>query len=251
MPIELSVNLKGVKQLRGVLTGLSKKMPEIEHFALINAGEKAKDAITGQIIGVFDRPTSKIIKAVRISDSLGGKVGRRTIGKPLKIWLKDVYTDKSGENMLERVLSPHIFGGRRAAKPSELRLRRAGILRSGEFLVPSRSAPLNRHGNITGGEMTRILSDLKSFTEAGFNANRNLQKAGKDRYFVASPRGTRGIYKAVGAGGRGISLVFLIVKGAPTYRKSLRFFETGASVFTNNIYREFDRVFNRYVSKLN
>lgn len=250
MPVELKAEIKGMKGALALVDGLATKMPEIEHFSIINAGEKARDAVIGEILGTFDRPTPKIIKSPRLSDTRGGPVGRRTIGKPLKLWFKDVFTDKSGESMIERTLRPHIEGGPRPPKPSEARLRRAGILKANEFLVPSRTAPLNRYGNIHPSEMTRILSDLRSFNEGGFIANRDLRKYGRDRYFIASPRGTRGIYKMVGRGGRDINLVFLIVKGAPRYRAIFDFYGVGQREFYRTINKEFDRVYQRELRKL-
>ena len=252
MLIDLKVNIKGLREVKSMFDGLEKKLPEIEHFAMINAGEKARDAVAGQMFGVFDKPTPFIIKSLRLTDVDGGRVGKRSVGKSIKVGFKDVFASLRYDPVFD-TLNPHIEGGPRVAKPSELRLRRAGILRAGEFIIPSRTAPLNKYGNIRGGEMTRILSDLKAFNEAGYNANRTKGRAVKGRgiYFIASPGGTRGIYQMTGGQyGKGINLVFIIVKKAPTYRKRLDFYGTAQREFDRVIEKEFDKVYARYLRKL-
>ncbi len=260
MPINLEVEIKGVNHVRAFFDGLGDKMPMIQHYAMINAGERARDAVQDHINAVLDRPTPLIQKSTRLVADDGTKVlksvGRRSIGMPLKVWLKDTIGGKSvrDEGMAERVLRPHIEGGSRAAKPSEHRLRDAGILKSNEYLVPSRTAPLNKYGNVTSGEIVRMLSDLRTFNESGYDANRTANKRklrkGRGKYFVLNRGGMKGIFKMVGTGGRDINMVFLVVSGAPKYKKRLDFYGVAQTTFDRHIEGQFDKVYARELAKL-
>src|SRR5690606_38577453 len=67
-------------------------------------------------------------------------------------------------------LNPLIRGQQRGQKRSERVLRRAGIIEAGEGWIPAsrRGIKLNRFGNLTGGQLTQILSGISAFGEEGF-----------------------------------------------------------------------------------
>lgn len=144
------------------------------------------------------------------------------------------------------VLGHHIFGTQRPAKRSEKQLQRAGLMSRDEILVPASGMELDQYGNVRGRTMVQILSQLRAFTESGFQANvtarsqRRRRRRPQDHYFWS--RGgalKRGVWKRQGvtykarykrgshAAGRmilprGVIPVLLVAK-SPVYPKRFDF----------------------------
>ena len=120
-----------------------------------------------------------------------------------------------------RYLNPMTVGGTRSYKSTERQMQRVGLLRSGEYLMPTGVHPLtlNSHGNLSGPVYMRVLSRIKGLHEMGFTANvspsrRSQRKRAQSDFFITtgeSRQGTkmhRGIYARVGprpkgTGGKG------------------------------------------------
>jgi len=137
-----------------------------------------------------------------------------------RVYIND---DPTGGTPQAKYLEPNIVGGFRGPKPYERRLRRAGILRADEFTVPGAGMRLNVHGNIPGGRIERMLSQLQAAEQfAGYQANetrrsrRRNVRTGKERYFVAQGDTAlpRGIWERRG---KRIRPMLLFVSGAPAY----------------------------------
>ena len=124
-------------------------------------------------------------------------------------------------------LTPHIPGypSTREPKGSEQWLRLAGLLDRDEWLVPSRTYPLDRFGNVRGPAMQQMLADVGAFRNAsGFDATTSDARA---RFMFGTVRGrngqpVKGIWKVQGGRRNHISgrwwLMMLAVR-RPTYRK--------------------------------
>ena len=226
------------KNVQGVVKQFEKDAKQIRFatWKTVNDTAKlAKKSIDSEMLSSFRFPTPFIRKSLRIgfaSKSLikGSKQIIADVG------FKDVF-GKTGEDVAD-ILNPHIHGGPRKPKASERRLRRANLIRANEWLIPSRTAPLDRYGNIKRGVMQRILSDLNAHTEAGYTANRTK---GRARYIIGTVGNTKGIFrvgKDIGLGRW--RLVFLIVKKTPMYKRRFKFYETGE----RTVLKHFDRVFD-------
>jgi len=234
------------------MRGIAEKLPLITHWSQINAAERVKTALETEIGVVFDRPTPLIQNGLRIiSDrpSLAVRLGWKDIfgkNEPTVEHRGQLYADA-----VSRTLIPQIDGGVRPPKPSERTLRAAGLLRSSEWLVPSRTAPVDAYGNIPGSVMAKIIADLGGFTRSGTSANTG---GAKRQYILGKVGTTRGIFRIEGgadnlARGRW-SLVFLITTRAPVYRPRFKFYETAQKTFAAVYPGEFDRVFDRELARL-
>jgi len=87
-------------------------------------------------------------------------------------------------------------GGDRRPKGTELRLRKAGLIRNDQFIVPNRFAgsKINKYGNLPPSEYNRILSRLSAADIAGSTQNTKGGKGSKRRgsdYFVLRSDGSR------------------------------------------------------------
>lgn len=152
-----------------------------------------------------------------------------------------------------KYLTPEVFGGTRRMK----RFERALEAKVGStFSVPGSGAPLNQYGNISQGDINKILSALGAFGENGYNANRKgltarqrlaRKKAGfadhytHPQFFVAHAKsngGLLGIYRIVSRGH--VEPVLIFPKSAPSYRKRLPYRETIEASFKKNERTFFD-----------
>ena len=125
---------------------------------------------------VFDRPTAMTRRAVQYQ-----KATKRRLYAEVK--LRDEAFKGTPPS---RYLSPQVQGGMRNVKRFERLLQHAGIMPAGSFAMPGSGFPLDGYGNMRGGVITRMLSQLRA-------QNDPLQNTPKPKRQVAS--GTRRKYE--------------------------------------------------------
>jgi hypothetical protein len=204
-----------------------KQFPFATMLAINDSLFDARDAWRNNIATVFDDPTNLTLKAV-----LYTKATKETLQGEL--FLRN---EASGGTPPSRYLLPSIDARAREEKPFEFLLRAAGAIGSNEFIVPARGFPLDAHGNVTGGVLEAILSDLQGHRDERARSTpesrrrrerkRNINK--RQVYFIARPgerKGgalqhlPRGIYERTRTGfGSSVRMVLAIVEGAPGYRQ--------------------------------
>jgi hypothetical protein len=180
----------------------------------------------------FDRPTRYAINSLYWEEDLPGPSAEvRWRG-----------SDAFDEQARQGYLKAQIRGGPRAQKASEKRLQLIAPGGQWIYLVPTRFADLDAYGNVSRGQMVKILSSLEAFWEAGYSANRRADGRSRGRrraeeYFVVWPGQTTrrlpdgrllpnnlppAIYRKFGEGsGAYIRPVLIFAKDAPTYTKRL------------------------------
>jgi hypothetical protein len=178
---------------------------------------------------VFDRPTRYTLNALHIKSARRGDLSA-------EVRFKDQGLSAA------HYLLPEVQGGPRRHKSHELRLIRAGLMRSDEFAVPGQGVSLDAYGNMKAGEIERILSQVGAAEQfSGYQANatkRSLKRAkgkGSGRYFALRPdaASTRYMRRAVAPGiywrkgAREIVPVIRFVK-APQYRVRFPMYEKAA-----------------------
>jgi hypothetical protein len=179
-------------QIKSEMDKLSKDLSDVEKkqipfamsLALNEAATIGQQAGVKEMKRVFDRPTPFILNSLRVKRSSKNRL-------IAEVGFKDVFGN-FGE-AVENILTPNIEGGSRKPKGSEMTLRRAGILRSDEFIVPSRALKLDRFGNIPKGTMNKIIANIGASGEQGFSANTPAAKRTL-KYIVGEVGGTRGIW---------------------------------------------------------
>jgi len=130
-----------------------------------------------------------------------------------------------------KYLQFQIEGGARRHKRYEKALILRGLMKSSEYTVPAPGVKLNRYGNISAGQIEKMLSNLGAAeVTAGFTANASDSKRSKSKrrrmgqYFIP-PEGsnlTRGVYWRRG---KILKPFLLIVPRPPQYKKRLDWFE--------------------------
>lgn len=124
-----------------------------------------------------------------------------------------------------KYLLPETLGGARRLK----RFERALGFKTGEaeFTIPGRAAPLDKYGNITQGQINKILSALGAAEHhTGYSANsktRGRTRKG-DTYFLAHSKkdgSLLGVWRVVSTGH--VAPVLIFAKHAPAYKVRFHF----------------------------
>lgn len=210
------------------LSDLEKKqLPFATMLALNDAMFDTREAWKAAMPQVFDQPTPFTTNAV-----LYKKATKTNL--VAEVYLRNEAGDATSPS---RYLIQQVEGGARREKPFEHLLRQAGILGADEFVIPARGFPLDAYGNVPGGVMTAILSDLQASRDerdrstpvSRVKRSRRKDVSKRAVYFETAPglsasQGRkqhlpRAIFQRTRFGaGSAIRMVFVIVKGAPRYR---------------------------------
>ena len=223
MKLSLTVD---TRQAEDALKRLGDMAPVALSIALTKTAEAARMALNQEMALVFDRPTPFTFKAIRVIDARASKLQADVFFK-----------DEGGKGLQDAKTrySHQVFGGARAIKPMEFRLRRIGLLGVNEMAVPGAAAKLDAYGNMARSQIVQILSWFEAFGEAGYTANSTKatrEKKAKgtrsrygQRFFLKRDKPGRGIYLATKTGFSGtwaIQPVLMFVSRGQ-YRARLNF----------------------------
>jgi hypothetical protein len=129
---------------------------------------------------VFDRPTPWIVNSPWVERVKAEQ------GSLMNMAVLPTHDRKSGGKTgvdPQQVLQTQEFGGRRADKKSEVRLRVIGLLPTGyQTSIPDNPYPgsADEYGNIRGAFMQRLLSYLQAYDEQGYKAN--MKRRAKEKF---------------------------------------------------------------------
>jgi hypothetical protein len=199
MKISVQDNLPDV---RAWVQQLGAKANTASREALNRTAEWAQTDVGREMRKTFDRPVPFTLRSLRVFYASARK-------PEAVLWFRQRSHER--DKLWAR---PQIGGGSRDVKPMELRLQRIGVLPQGWFIVPGDAAPLDAYGNMSAGEISRILNVLGSYTESGFNkanikTRERLRKGNEKKgvygfeYWVNAVGGTRakhlqpGVYRRV------------------------------------------------------
>lgn len=213
----IKVTPKGAERDLARLARFESQITFATALALTRTAQTIEGRLKQEMQNVFDRPTRWTLNSLRVSPATKKKLEAR-------VWMKDE-ADKSIP--ATKWLTPEITGGPRQDKASERNLRQRGILPSGKYIMPGRSAKLDQYGNLPKGVITKALSGISGFDQRGFNANatgsrRSRAKGNSKRYFVMY-RGKTPIGIAERTSRNRMSVLLAFV-GRPAYPRRLDFY---------------------------
>jgi len=250
--MKISVKASGIEGLSSMAKRIRAMPKQIEFAGVVAASRTAvicRDEWRKEMKKNLDRPKDSVLQQV--------KVWPATVAKPVAVVGFD-FREIGGNNTrnMGEILG-HIFtGGARLQKVVEIRLQRLGILPPGMYVAPGKGAPLDGHGNISSGEIARILTRFGSFDIAPMSArsHKRLDKKGqlvgrgfgdkrrtiRNEYFVARASDARplGIWKVTGPGKVEPILVFI---RKPSYRQFIDLQRLGRQVVEKHFPGEFRR----------
>jgi hypothetical protein len=243
MAIDINVRVEA-RQFKRSLTRLEKReLPFATALALTTTAKDVQKNTVKRLSRVLDRPTRFTLGAFRVLPATKRKL-------VAKVGFREFTQTSVG---FRSYLEPLEYGGKRPPKRFEKRLRAIGVMRADEFAVPARGFRLNRYGNIPASRFVQILSQLRAFNDAGYDANetsRSRQRAGKGRarYFAVRSTSNQktnlppGIYERRAKGK--VKGVMMFVK-QPVYRAVLGFHDGAEKTVRARLPINFRRAMDR------
>lgn len=177
----------------------------------------------------LDRPTPTTLNSLFVKMA--------TKARAAEVYFKDSWASGiPADTYLQQAVS----GGLRPHKRFEKSLIARGIMRSGQFAVPT-TAFMNQYGNVSRGTIMRILSGLGAAeSKRGYQANasgsaRSRRKGNAHRFFSGDVDGTQGVWERKSMGmGDAVRPVFIFSDSAPKYRTIFPFFKIGQNIVNAN-----------------
>jgi len=188
----ITLDVRGLETVQRQLRNLAdEQMPYAMMLALNDTAFKVRAALQAEVKSVFDRPTPWLVNQVTVRKAtkkdLTAIVG--TLEGIKNQYGQNMGFSRSSSGVYERILEPHIQGGQRQQKKSELRLQRAGLLPSGWIMVPGPGMPLDVYGNPLSSELIMILSWLNAMNWSSQGASQNRAEKVTRRKNKAEKRG--------------------------------------------------------------
>lgn len=252
MKIDVRTNFPEVQ--RALASAFDNQVPFALARALTRTAQDVREAQRKALASVFDRPTPYTLNSLYIRPATKQRL-------EALVWVKD----QAGQ--ATHPLTAQIEGGDRGLKRFEFRLVRAGLMRPNERAVPGAGAQLDRFGNMSRGQIVKILSQLKTAAVVGdfsdaTNSRRSRAKRATEAYFVSRGRGTwvgggawkngeksqhlpRGVWvrRSFGALGTAVKPVLIFVDQT-TYKQRFKFFEIARQVIDRRFASNFTESFN-------
>jgi hypothetical protein len=166
--IVFEVDTRQISRLSEATARLIGQYEWITARAMTEAAKAAKEQIAREILPkIQGGPTAwtrrgLIVKYAR-RDDLRAMAGFQYGGGR---WEDSEFDRKAGGIPAGRYMGINARGGDRRAKASERQLRRAGVIRQDQFIVPNgKVLRLNAQGNLPAGQYTQILSRLRALEQ--------------------------------------------------------------------------------------
>lgn len=243
--LEVSSNISGMGDR------MERQLKFATAMALTWTAKQVRESTVDRMRKVFDRPTPYTLNALYV--------------KPASV--RDLYAEvwhKNPSLLEEHYLIPQIEGGTRAPRKWE----RGIAAGEGVYLMPGQDLRRDAYGNIGRGQIVRILSGLRRFSEVGYSANARSSAAAERYIYLPQARGRRpaGVYQrystdldraryfAAASMARrkrrrlradqipqsGLHLILYVTRKAPQYKVRLPFYEIARQVREEYFMRFFE-----------
>lgn len=167
MQIKVKPDFVDVQKMLGAA---AKQVRFASALALTKTAVDAREELRRVLPTIIDRPTRYTMSSMYVRKAKPSQLDAI-------VGFKDGYQNAPDES--KHYLVALIRGGQRRTKRFEGRLIMTGKLSRGEHLVPTRLADIDQHGNVSRGQITKILSQLKTAVVQGDNSNASNSKRSK------------------------------------------------------------------------
>lgn len=217
-----------LSEVAGFVSGIGKQTRFATAVALTRTGQHVKNGLRREMEKVFDRPTPYTLNSLYLK-------GATKANLEAVVWLKD---DTYKGTPAARYLGPQIDGGGRSLKRSEKWLSNYVDLRGNVgYWVPGEGARLNQYGNMTRGQIVKILANLQALPDRASRTTDNR----KIEYFIGQPAGAPlGVWRRDNGG---IAPVMIFIR-PPSYKRRFDFFGVGDRIVKEHYPKEFDRAYS-------
>ena len=208
--IQFEIDPAGLNAAHLWLATVTNQMDYVTSRALSAAVKKIHRDMRAQLPQYIDKPTRWTYRGFLVRYST-----RTNLTAAVGFNYGDgTFTDYTGGVPAGRYMDVLAAGGPRRAKSTELKLRRAAIMRSDQFITPSGQGigRLNTYGNVPLGEYKRLLSRLGADLDIGYTSNaprgegsrgRTAAKRREVDLVVRRRRGQFSIWQRTGRGPKG------------------------------------------------
>lgn len=223
-----------------------KQLPYAIMLSLNETAKGARKAVQVQMGKSLDRPTPFARRGVVYEQARKDKLDARIV----------IYGSKTAAGGLPAAyfLGPQVDGGQRRLKSFEVQLKQRGLLPEGHVVVPAERTKLDRYGNVSQGQLNRIMSGLKiDYRGAGATRVPSTKKGKAKRargsrrgfYFVPGPGSHLhpGVWLELGFPYRAIYPVLMFVKQG-RYAKRLPFHKVVGEYSARHLPKNFTRAWN-------
>ena len=213
--VRVSMELIGFRDVQDWIDAEAKHIRFATSVALNRTAKDARDAVSDEIQRVFRQPRRWIVHSPR------AKMSTKRDLEAIIGWKDPWGWHAGGSTRGGHILEPHIYGGERGPIGIELHLRRASIIRAGEYVIPSRWLVQRTGGKIGSRWWNRLLSGLGAHPDPSARSSRRT-RSGAAWWVNRRVRGVAGaIFYSPRRGQR--HLAFVIVRRT-RYRRRLDFF---------------------------
>lgn len=204
---EARIDVRDLERMTNdVFPEFTRQLPFAASWALLDTARDVRKELIGEIDAKFDRPTPWVIRGMLVQAPRKEDV---RAGNMYAVVYANDARDKGMGTTTAQILVPHLKGGGRKLKRSEVKL--------GSYAMPGSGAALDAYGNMRNAELVQILSAIGKASGAGYDANRTQRS--KKRNLRLRNFFQRGnvIYERKG---KAIKPV-LVLTGAPNYTPRL------------------------------
>jgi hypothetical protein len=173
----LTVKLQGFDKTLANIAGLQKQVRFAAAKALTQTAKKVQTRLIAEMGSQFDRPTPYTLRSTFVKPATKTELSAI-------VGLKDRAGSKAAMPPAE-LLAHQFKGGGRLWKGLERYLHRAGLIGAGEFVAPGAGARLDRFGNMSRGQISQLMSQLRigidpyQYATKSARSRRNVSKAGR------------------------------------------------------------------------
>lgn len=246
-----AITIKGLEELRAKLTAFSDRRFESAIAEALNrSGRQIADEWGKQLSAKLDRPTVLTQRAAILTK-------RANVGTLSTIVAMRDSIPNDGIPPSEYLLTHELGTGDRSLKKFERSLVASGAMPPGHKAVPGKYAELDGYGNVSRGQIVRILNQLGEALTEGYQqvisrdkAKRKASAARRGRTYIPVPRRIgrieAGIYEKKG---KDMLIVFFFVKST-RYRKGLSLMDEGEKVAQKVMNVEVTRAIQKRIDSL-
>lgn len=237
-----------------------RQVPYATSLALTRTAYAVRDALIEKMPQVFDRPTPYTLRSMRVS-----RATKYNLTSDVRF--KDRSAAGKGVAATD-YLWPQVHGGGRNKKRYEKALGRVG---PSTFYIPAAGAEYDAYGNMSRGQIVKLLSYLQAFGEEGYRANStdlSRKRTAKIRkgeggykkingvmYFISRGKGSMsgnreqrlpaGVWAKTGTHGADVKPILIATNKEPQYAPQLPFYETAEEIYGQRFEDEFGVALDR------
>lgn len=204
-------------------------------FALDDTAEGLRQAEVMEMEVVFQSPRKYTLNALYAVKARGqmDSNGLSTAGLAWK--------EYGGSIPAYKYIYPQVFGGPRRYKRHEKALQGRGVLPAGSMTAQGSRYPKDESGDITGGQYTRMLSELDALpgTPGGMKSKQKKRAAGT-RFFVYTPKGAQFPVGIAEPNGDGIRIMLRFIQ-PPTYKPRFDYYGVADDYVRVNFVKNLER----------